>query len=296
VSGDRGSQSYIRCVRKNQLFTISTAASKPKSCVNEDLQLLTLVNGGKPQYTYSWASSSGQIPASTDKPIVSPLTNTTYTVTVTDAENNTATSSVVVNVLNCENTIYTAQALALLEQATAITASDLDSCIVNYTISVDSAKIINLTVLNTNTALAEWAFWQQGVMKTFTNEVAFENPGWNIIYQTITCNSKKKSTNSVTFVDAVNIVTTGIEEKTGKSFKIYPNPVKNMLYVVASTPLSHQSNRLLSVVEVTNTLGQTVYNSPLTNHNSPLTINVSQLQPGIYFIRLGNEVHKFVKE
>ena len=55
-------------------------------------------SNGTPGYTYSWSSSPAGFSSSVANPVVSPTTNTTYTVTVTDNTMATATSSVVITV------------------------------------------------------------------------------------------------------------------------------------------------------------------------------------------------------
>jgi hypothetical protein len=66
-------------------------------------------NGGTPGYTYNWSSVPASIIPAVANPTVCPLTTTTYNVTVTDANNCTASSSVVITV-----SIATATAVANL--------------------------------------------------------------------------------------------------------------------------------------------------------------------------------------
>ncbi len=67
-------------------------------CPNQETQLHVNVNGGEAPYSFLW-DNSGSLSDPTDgHPFASPSVNTTYTVTVTDANGCIATASVTVNV------------------------------------------------------------------------------------------------------------------------------------------------------------------------------------------------------
>jgi len=74
------------------------------------------------------------------------------------------------------------------------------------------------------------------------------------------------------------------------TFKIYPNPSQGFITIKA------ESN--FNKVEIVNFLGQTVIAQP--NSDSMLTLNVSSLNAGIYFVRIttdnGISIQKFVKQ
>lgn len=101
-----------------------------------------------------------------------------------------------------------------------------------------------------------------------------------------------------TYCDSVEVVVTGINADMSVSasseFEMWPNPASHLLTVFVSTPLNEQSmNRSPSGVEVTNTLGQTI----LHQHISTLShqhIDVTQFQPGLYFVRINNTVKKLI--
>jgi hypothetical protein len=75
----------------------STSLPTPDICLGNSTQLICTPTGGTGNYTYSWVSSPTGFTSSTQNPIVSPTSTTTYTVTVSDGFNN-ATSSVMVTV------------------------------------------------------------------------------------------------------------------------------------------------------------------------------------------------------
>ena len=81
------------------------------------------------------------------------------------------------------------------------------------------------------------------------------------------------------FVDDFSITVAGGIEENGKAIiSIYPNPVKDALYV--------ESTDNIEEISMLNTLGQTVYSSQVNNMN--YTLNTSALNEGVYFIKLKN--------
>lgn len=91
------------------------------------------------------------------------------------------------------------------------------------------------------------------------------------------------------FVDDVTIQTTiGINENTQSNLRIFPNPCTNMLNVSAEN---------YNKVELINLLGQVVYTNSINNFAE---INVSNLNNGVYFVRLSGEngttTQRFIKK
>ena len=73
------------------------------------------------------------------------------------------------------------------------------------------------------------------------------------------------------------------------SFTLYPNPADKELRI---------KNAALRIkeIEIVDLFGRTVLKSEVGGQKSEVRINVSSLSPGIYFLKAGNEVRKFVKE
>ena len=84
--------------------------------------------------------------------------------------------------------------------------------------------------------------------------------------------------------------TEGVGEQTGNNMVLYPNPVNNKLTV--------EAHEALGTVEIFNLMGALVYSQK--DCTDKVEINTSDLQSGIYFIRMTNdkvsEVRRFVKE
>ena len=78
-----------------------------------------------------------------------------------------------------------------------------------------------------------------------------------------------------------------IDELT-KSFNIYPNPAENEIYI--------SSEERIEEVAIYNINGQqTTVNGQQTS-SIGMTINVSNLNPGVYFIKINDKVEKFIKK
>jgi hypothetical protein len=101
----------------------------------------------------------------------------------------------------------------------------------------------------------------------------------------------KSSANAVINVSVVNqlpsYIITGLENPASSNFSIYPNPTSNILKI-ESTKNSNSN------VKIYDAIGQLYLNEKLTNQNTSL--NIQHLQSGIYFIKVDNNVQKFVKE
>ena len=86
------------------------------------------------------------------------------------------------------------------------------------------------------------------------------------------------------------IYTVGVSEQTGNNITLYPNPVNDKLTIEAEAALG--------TVEIYNLMGALVYSQK--GCTNKVEINTSDLQSGIYFIRMTNdkasETRRFVKE
>ncbi len=121
----------------------------------------TASNGTSP-YVYAWAASSGATPSAVANPTIAPTVNTTYTVTVTDANSFTATSSVAIT--KCTGTTITAQAAGGNWSATGtwvggVVPGSCDNVIINSgtTVNIDGTNR-NCMDLTLNGTLASAGF------------------------------------------------------------------------------------------------------------------------------------------
>jgi hypothetical protein len=82
------------------------------------------------------------------------------------------------------------------------------------------------------------------------------------------------------------LVSTMIKESLNeKAFGVFPNPITN-----GELFLKSENGELVKKIEITNVLGQVVYNRPSDEVNETITkkIDVSALQKGIYFLNISN--------
>ncbi|MDR2511234.1 MAG: leucine-rich repeat domain-containing protein [Bacteroidales bacterium] len=75
------------------------------------------------------------------------------------------------------------------------------------------------------------------------------------------------------------------------SLSVYPNPVKTELFV---TKLGQNSNKMETKLEIYDVSGKLQLSQPC--HNLVTPINVVDLKPGTYFLKIGSEEVKFVKK
>jgi len=88
-----------------------------------------------------------------------------------------------------------------------------------------------------------------------------------------------------------NTPTTSITQlpNTQLPFSIYPNPASESLVISDKRPGKKE-------IEIYDLFGRIIFQSTITNQQSTISIDVSKLSSGIYFLKAENEVRKFVRE
>jgi spore coat protein CotH len=100
--------------------------------------------------------------------------------------------------------------------------------------------------------------------------------------------------NSLSAQLAVNGCFLSIDEtaNTNDGISLFPNPAKEELRI-------QNSELRITGIEIYNTLGMQVLSQPQTSNSKPETVDVSQLAPGMYFLKLntteGSKTVKFAK-
>ena len=110
------------------------------------------------------------------------------------------------------------------------------------------------------------------------------------------CDQTKASVKSTLSNIATNVKSTGINETLllESDFSVYPNPsIQNLIIALNAT------NKIQSI-EITNVIGQIVFYNKKENISSTENIDISQLQKGIYFVKVvtagGIGIKKILKE
>jgi len=93
--------------------------------------------------------------------------------------------------------------------------------------------------------------------------------------------------------EALNIISTSVNEKSNSTFVLWPNPSEGLFYY-KSTNLNNQTG-IISVLDVN---GKEVYRSTISinKNNSTVQLNLSQLNKGIYFVKITTLSNSFVKK
>ena len=89
-------------------------------------------------------------------------------------------------------------------------------------------------------------------------------------------------------------VTGIVETHCNASLRVYPNPAGNQLTIDCRDVINH-----VSTVEIYDVVGQTVgagFKPAPTNAKNEITIDISHLAAGMYFLKIGNRTARFVKE
>lgn len=101
--------------------------------------------------------------------------------------------------------------------------------------------------------------------------------------------------NNCTNVDSTVIMVNiclGVENITSDfEVNIFPNPVQNTLTIQHNIPLNSPLN-----INIVDALGRTVKNSSFTLNDTTTSIDISDLDHGIYFVVLSNEEHSIVRK
>ena len=80
-----------------------------------------------------------------------------------------------------------------------------------------------------------------------------------------------------------------LNQITPKALKIYPNPIYDKLYIESETSD-------ISVIKISNILGNLIKDVELKVTSNVYVLDLSALQPGLYFIEINNSIFKFYKK
>ena len=90
---------------------------------------------------------------------------------------------------------------------------------------------------------------------------------------------------------------TEVEELPVEKFSVYPNPAEEALNIKLT--LIESENTVINVIDISGKAHQTI-NAGLVNGDRNLTVDVSELSTGVYFVEVvnakGKQVKKFIKK
>jgi len=79
-------------------------------------------------------------------------------------------------------------------------------------------------------------------------------------------------------------ISLGLDSVSNESFKLYPNPVENHLYI-------QSSDTTIKNIDIYNIVGKKIYNTSSKNK-----LDMSSYSAGIYFVKINNSTFKIVKK
>ncbi len=274
--------------------------------------------------TYSWqpGNMTGQLVT------VNPTSTTTYTVTGTDVNGCTGTSTITITVNAppvitttagdsiCDGTMYTITASGGTSyswmpggQTTAsinitpnttttytVTGTDLNGCTATATVTVGVFALPNVTLtLNPATVCINWApylltggaplggtYSGNGVTAGQFNPAT---AGAGTTFITYTYTDANGCMNSIMQPIQVSLCT-GIEEPETGVVHVYPNPANT------SVTIDFNGNNEEVLIEVFDISGKKILSNSYSNYSgSALSVDVSELPPGIYQLQLRSQTY-----
>ncbi|MFH2141032.1 MAG: T9SS type A sorting domain-containing protein [Bacteroidota bacterium] len=99
---------------------------------------------------------------------------------------------------------------------------------------------------------------------------------------------------TVTVLLGTGININKIDEETG--FKLYPNPTSGILYIEFLFSFTQSLKGDSLEIQIVDTKGKVVLNNKVMLRNSKYDIDISGLPNGVYFVKIGEQAAKFVKE
>jgi hypothetical protein len=92
-------------------------------------------------------------------------------------------------------------------------------------------------------------------------------------------------------------MSTGIVSATlNNQIRVYPNPTKGMLIIENGDAGSSVARKLMENVKLYDSMGRILNNSQFSIINSQLLIDISNQAKGIYFLNVGDQTVKIIKE
>lgn len=131
--------------------------------------------------------------------------------------------------------------------------------------------------------------------------VVSTNMGDTVTLQMTDKNNPSEITSYWTYFIDNNCQTTFISKSVGEckelsditelnyNFKLYPNPVQDKLYI-------NVADLTINNISIINILGETIENTSFNISGNILQIDVSNIEKGIYFIKINDSVTKFLKK
>ncbi len=298
----------------------ATVSGTDATCAgNSDGTVSVNAGGGTPGYTYMW-SPNGATTAT-----VNGLTAGCYTVVTTDAEGCSTTHSVCITEPSALSTIMnstnpscngvcngtatatplggtapftflwcnnstTATAIGLCGITCAVTIVDANGCSVVDSITLTEPPAAQVNVLGPDTMICDPASLQLCASGGVTYFWSDNTTGQCVTVDTTICLqvmiTDAQGCISIDSICVTDNICLGIEDASALEFSIAPNPAKDILIITHGYSSPQR-------IEVYDAQGRIVKTEMLGNKAE---LNVSDLAPGLYSVRIGEKAVKLVIE
>jgi len=228
-------------------LSLYTTASAGEICSSGDAYLFAIPSGGTGEYTYSWSPAGSLNDPTVFNPIASPDETTTYTVEVFDGE----------------TTLSADISLDVLESPEPPEITQVDIELVS---SIEEGN--------------QWYLWDEPI-EGATNQ-NYLPTGSGDYYATVTggdygCESEPSN--------VINYLYTGIgDPEAASAFRIYPNPVKDIMNIYYSTT-EGSSIRISLLDAVGKEISVVKDQSQNTNDEQVVVLNTTDMPSGVYYCK-----------
>ena len=232
---------------------IAVNAGNDTSMCADGIQLNVTASGGTGVYSYAWSPAGSLNSATIANPVASPVTNTTYSVTVTDNNGDTGSDGVIV----------------LVNPGPNVTMANIPNICINY-------APYTLTQGSPAGGVYSGPGVTAGVLNPLTAGVGTHTITYTYTDPVTGCSGSATKTVIVDLCIGLG------EIENGLGLSVYPNPSSGMVTV---SLYSEESSVLLSLVDVT---GKVVMEERELNARGVMTrtFDLSTLPRGVYYLRL----------
>ncbi len=223
------------------------SATPPEICEGDNTQLHAYASGGSGSYSYEWTPTTGLSDPTITDPIASPLTTTTYTVTIDDGN---------------------------------ATVSDQISVTVNPVLNTPTVSQVDDHLVSDASAGNQW-YDSNGLIPGATGQTFYPAATGNYhvkVNNEFGCASEPSN--------VIYFVYTGINNQNEQNlFRIYPNPVVD--YFSIEYTLTKESKVTIMLYSQLGTISKLlVDHKKQTNGFYKLDFHKNELQTGVYYVRL----------
>ncbi len=165
------------------------------------------------------------------------------------------------------------------------------NCSFDYNLTVDSAFINVISVIDSNTIYVETEIWQGGYMTLASDTISYTIQGINYVELVFYCGSKSYSLMEITGYINIDNINSIQHFPLSSVTKVYPNPFSKQVNIVFERSSDYK-------IMITDLLGKEIYKTSFSGTRK--SISTSSLPSGTYLLQViskdGVCVKKIVKD